>query len=47
MVELIRNILDICIANYYLKRPVGKAKRYGVIGMITSAIGIAQALGKL
>lgn len=42
-----RNILDIFVANFHLNRPVGKAKRYGIIGMVTSAIGIAQALGKI
>jgi len=43
----VRNILDMLIATYCLKKPIGKAKKYGIFGMITSAISIAQALGKL
>jgi hypothetical protein len=44
--EFIRNILDIFVASYYLNLPAGKAKTIGVLGMITSVIGIVQALGK-
>ena len=47
VIEFIRNILDIFVASYYLNKPVGKAKSIGVIGVITSLIGIGQALGKL
>jgi len=45
--EILRNILDIFVASYYLNKPAGKAKTIGVIGVITSLIGIAQALGKV
>ena len=40
----IRNILDILVANYYLNKPEGKAFKIGIIGVITSIIGICQAL---
>lgn len=43
-IELIRNVLDIFVAYYYLNKPAGKAKIFGAIGVITSLIGIAQAL---
>ena len=45
--ELVRNILDVLIATFFLHKTIGKAKKYGVFGMITSGISIAQALGKL
>lgn len=44
--EFIRNILDIFVASYYLNQPAGKAKTIGVLGVITSVIGIVQALNK-
>ena len=44
--EFLRNILDIFVASYYLNQPAGKAKTIGVIGVITSVIGIVQVLGK-
>jgi hypothetical protein len=44
VVEIIRNILDIFVANYYLNKPAGKAAKIGVIGVITSLIGICQSL---
>ena len=40
----IKNILDIFVANYYLNQPEGKAFKIGIIGVITSLIGICQAL---
>lgn len=43
-VEIIRDILDIFVAHYYLNKPAGKAARIGVVGVITSLIGIAQSL---
>ena len=46
-VEFIRNILDVFVAYYYINKPVGKAKTFGMIGVITSLIGIGQALGKI
>lgn len=46
-VEFIRNILDIFVASYYLNMPAGRAKTIGVVGVITSLIGIGQALGKV
>jgi hypothetical protein len=46
-IEFVRNVLNVFVAGYYLNRPVGKAKTYGVIGVITSLIAIGQALGKL
>lgn len=46
-VEFIRNVLDIFVAYYYINKPAGKAKTFGVIGVITSLIGIGQALGKV
>ena len=32
------------MANYYLNQPAGKAGIIGVIGMVTSLIGVVQAL---
>ncbi len=46
-VEFIRNVLDVFVAYYYINKPVGKAKTFGMIGVITSLIGIGQALGKI
>lgn len=43
-VEIIKNILDIFVALYYLRKPSGQARRIGVIGVITSLIGVAQSL---
>lgn len=43
-VEIIRDILDIFVANYYINKPAGKAARIGVVGVITSIIGICQSL---
>lgn len=43
-VEIIRNILDIFVAHYYINKPAGKAARIGVVGVITSIIGICQSL---
>jgi hypothetical protein len=43
-VDIIKNILDIFVALYYLRKPSGQAKRIGVIGVITSLIGVAQSL---
>ena len=40
----IKNILDIFVANYYLNKPEGKAFKVGIIGVISSLIGICQAL---
>ena len=40
----IKNILDIFVANYYLNKPQGKAFKVGIIGVISSLIGICQAL---
>jgi hypothetical protein len=42
--EIIRNVLDIFVAHYYIHRPAGKAARIGVVGVITSLIGICQSL---
>jgi hypothetical protein len=39
--------LDIFVANYYLNQPAGKASIIGVIGMVTSIIGVAQALNMI
>jgi hypothetical protein len=47
VVDLLRNVLDMFIATYCLNKTIGKAKKYGILGMITSAISIGQALGKL
>lgn len=44
LVDFVKCILDIFVANYYLKLPQGGAARTGVIGVITSVIGICQAL---
>jgi hypothetical protein len=41
---IIRNILDMFVATYYINRPAGKASRIGVVGVITSLIGIYQSL---
>jgi hypothetical protein len=41
---VIRNILDIFVAWYYLKTPKGGAGKAGLVGVITSLIGIGQAL---
>lgn len=43
-VEIIKCILDIFVAHYYINKPAGKAARIGVVGVITSLIGIAQSL---
>ncbi len=43
-IEIIRNILDIFVANYYINKPAGQAARIGTIGVITSIIGICQSL---
>lgn len=44
MIEFLKNILDIFVASYYLNKPAGKAGRIGVIGMITSIIGLCKEL---
>lgn len=43
-VDFLKNILDIFVANYYINLPAGGASRTGVIGVITSIIGLSQAL---
>jgi len=47
VIEFIRNILDIFVAYYYINTPAGKAKTFGIIGVITSLIRIGQELGKI
>jgi len=42
--EIIRSILDIFVGVYYLNKPAGSAARIGVVGVITSIIGICQSL---
>ena len=44
LIDFIKNILDIFVANYYIHKPAGKAGKIGVIGTITSLIGIGQSL---
>jgi hypothetical protein len=44
LVQFIKCILDIFVANYYLHEPKGQAARIGVVGTITSLIGLCQAL---
>ena len=44
VIIFIKNILDILIANYYLNKPEGKAFKIGIIGVVTSIIGICQSL---
>ena len=44
LVDCVKCILDIFVAKYYLNMPKGAAARTGVIGVITSVIGICQAL---
>lgn len=43
-IEFIKNILDIFVAKYLISKPKGSAAKIGVIGVITSLIGIAQSL---
>ena len=43
-VDFIKNILDIFVAKYLLSKPKGAAAKIGVIGVITSLIGIAQSM---
>jgi hypothetical protein len=43
-IELLRNILDISVARYYLNKPAGSAAKIGIIGVITSLIGLSQSL---
>jgi hypothetical protein len=43
-VDFLKNILDIFVANYYINLPVGGAAKTGIIGVITSIIGLCQAL---
>ncbi len=43
-VDCLRCVLDIFVANYYLCKPAGGAARTGVIGVISSLIGIYQAV---
>ena len=47
VIGVIKCILDIVIANYYLNPGEGKAKKTGIIGVITSIIGILQVLKAL
>lgn len=42
-IDLLKNILDMFIAWYYLKKPTGLASRAGVVGVVTTLIGLAQA----
>jgi hypothetical protein len=43
-VDIIKNLLDIFVALYYLRRPEGQAQRIGVVGVVTSLIGVCQSL---
>lgn len=43
-VEIVRSLLDIWVGVYYLNKPAGQAAKVGVIGVITSIIGICQSL---
>ena len=43
-IQFLRNILDIFVASYLLRQPRGQAGKAGVIGVITSLIGIAESL---
>jgi len=40
----VRSLLDIWVGVYYLNKPKGQAGKVGVIGVITSIIGICQSL---
>lgn len=44
-IELLRCILDIMVACYYLRRPADSAHRVGIIGVVTSLIALGQHLG--
>jgi hypothetical protein len=43
-IDIIRHILDILVAKYYLNKPPGGAAFIGIVGVITSIIGISQSL---
>ena len=43
-IHFLKNIMNIFIAVYYLSKPEGKASKIGVIGIITSIIGILESL---
>lgn len=43
-VTIIRSILDIFVGHYYLNKPAGSAAKIGLIGVVTSIIGICQSL---
>ena len=43
-IELLRNILDVVVACYYINKPANAAARVGIVGILTSLIGIAQSL---
>lgn len=42
--EILRNILDIFVARYYLHKPAGSAAKIGVLGVISSVISISQSV---
>lgn len=44
LIQFIRCVLDIFVANYYINMPKGSAARIGVIGTITSLIALCQTL---
>ena len=44
LVQFLKCILDLFVANYYLHMPKGQAARIGVVGTITSLIALCQAL---
>ena len=43
-IEFLRNILDIVVACYYLNKPPNTAARVGIVGILTSLIGLSQSL---
>lgn len=44
VVILLKSIMDIFVANYYLNKPAGQAGKIGIIGVVTSLIAICQHL---
>ena len=43
-IEFLRNILDVVVACYYINKPNNTAARVGIVGILTSLIGLAQSL---
>ena len=43
-IEFLRNLLDIVVACYYLNKPPSTAARVGIVGILTSLIGLGQSL---